>query len=488
LTVVACAGPVSIDAPFNPNPWIEDLHEARSALADKYANLAWVVKERDFDLPAAFTEAEARVRDVRSGAAAREVIDRLVRSLGDAHVRIQWEPGGGGRNAPSAAGYAEDTCQRLGYENAKLGQPVAASLPGYAPLSNADASEFPAGTLKFETQTLGIIRIGFFGPERSPRLCQSALKRLAIAAPSPCNAACATRIQAEAYVQLSQDLASRVRALRALGARILLIDLTANGGGSEWAEAAARMVSPLRLQSERLDFVRGTHWASIWHVLAQKLRKAEDVASAEDRTQLEGWAQEVDHAYAQALTPCSSAPLWSGGQLRCEWLAHGFYATGILGEADARQLRAKPWGKLVFSPAQYEFESHVWRGPVLVLVDAKTGSAAEEFAAVLQDNKAAIIIGAPTAGAGCGHTDGGTPTVLHGTNAILELPDCARVRADNSNEVDGIDPDVLIGFRSADSPRRKALRLQAVLESSIARADRLCEQHRCQVNLRLHAP
>ena len=94
-------------------------------------------------------------------------------------------------------------------------------------------------------------------------------------------------------------------------------------------------------------------------------------------------------------------------------------------------------------------------------------------------NKAAVIIGAPTAGAGCGHTRGGTPTTLTHSHGILELPDCARFRRDGSNEVRGIDPDILIGFRVTDGMGRKGLRAAAVLSRGVTAAVQLCEREHC---------
>ena len=141
-----------------------------------------------------------------------------------------------------------------------------------------------------------------------------------------------------------------------LGATTLLIDLTGNGGGSQWVEAAARIVSPLRLRSERREFVRGDHWASHWESIVKQLRQAQSTASAEDRVSLERWALQADRARVEATAPCSAAAFWSGRLPDCQWLADGFYATGLLGEGDAAALRTKPWGPLVFSPAEYEFE------------------------------------------------------------------------------------------------------------------------------------
>ena len=116
-------------------------------------------------------------------------------------------------------------------------------------------------------------------------------------------------------------------------------------------------------------------------------------------------------------------------------------------------------GQLRFYAAKFNYPDAVWDGPLIVLVNGYTGSAAEEFTAVLQDNHAAVVMGAPTAGAGCGHTDGGTPTKLKNSGGILELPHCARFRADGSNEVMGIQPDVLVGLRATDGPHRQGLRV-----------------------------
>lgn len=110
---------------------------------------------------------------------------------------------------------------------------------------------------------------------------------------------------------------------------------------------------------------------------------------------------------------------------------------------------------------------------MIVLTDQETWSAAEEFAAVLQDNNAAIVMGARTGGAGCGYTYGGTPTVLRKSGAVLKLPDCARYRADGSNEVRGIIPDEVVGLRASDGTRLRARLIVEKLPSAISRAKAL---------------
>ena len=453
--------------PFEPKPWIEDLDQTREAFAAKYANLEWAVFEREANLSALFADTRTRIENASSGVEARDAFDGLARRLGDGHVRFRWPIGQPTGNTPSA------NCTALGYDPRMQGTPVASLGPGYAPLRDAPAPEFPAGLVEVGGHTIGVVRIGLFSPRGYPDLCAAALAALAIAPGSPCDEACSDRIDGWVSARMTYDLMAQLHAIKASRAEVLLVDIAGNGGGTEWAEAAARMVTAVRLKSNRVGFVRGPHWAEAFGKREAELRTASQDASREDRALLMRLAEEVAARHRQALTPCDSGPLWRGERPTCRWLGEGFYASGILDSADPRILRNKSWATLVFTPMQFPYDEGVWRGPLIVLVNAGTGSAAEEFAAVLQDNRAAVIIGTPTAGAGCGHTEGGTPTSLKNTGALLELPDCARFRADGSNEVMGIQPDVLVGMRRDDGPHRAGMRLAGKLAEAVDRALRL---------------
>ena len=109
----------------------------------------------------------------------------------------------------------------------------------------------------------------------------------------------------------------------------------------------------------------------------------------------------------------------------------------------------------------------------MVLTDEETWSAAEQFAALLQDNRAALIVGSRTGGSGCGYSWGGTPTRLPKSGAVLHLPDCARYRADGSNEVRGIMPDIAVSWRSNDGAAMRAEMLTRVLPEAAERASAL---------------
>jgi C-terminal processing protease CtpA/Prc len=126
--------------------------------------------------------------------------------------------------------------------------------------------------------------------------------------------------------------------------------------------------------------------------------------------------------------------------------------------------RASP--EKLFGPSRYQYQEGANRLPLVVLVDAWTASASEEFAEVLQDHHAAIIVGAATAGAGCGFTNGGIPTELPRSHARVHIPDCARFRADGSNAVAGVTPDVLLPLLERDSRYQRAAKIAAGLQAA----------------------
>jgi len=456
------AGASAQNAAWSPDPWLADLAEMRAAFDEKYANLEWLTGEREVDLAALFERAAARIRAAHDDAGARSAFDRLVRRIGDGHVEISWPiPSGGSASAPApAATGAAALCRRLGYDAAQNSPGIGPSLAGYRPVDREGM--FATGIVAVGGARVGIIRIPVFQPQADPNLCEGAISALAINPDLPCDDGCADRIITWAYERMTGDFEERLRRLRSAGADVLMVDIGGNGGGSEWAEAAARSVSPVPLTSERRAFVRGAHWARQWRDLGALLRERASSADPADRARLLGWAADADAALRQA-EPCPRGA-------DCARLGRAGYMTGLVGAAPAGAFDGRDWAVHVFSPAQFPYHDHVWTGPLIVLVDQETWSAAEEFAAVLQDNRAAIILGARSGGAGCGHTNGGTPTRLRNSGATLRLPDCVRLRADGSNEVRGIIPDELVGLRADDGSRFRAGLITAALGRAVAQA------------------
>lgn len=452
---VLAAQPATASEPFDAAGWRADLAQARAAFATRYANLEWAQTVREADLASAFEDLDRRLGTVTSDAEARALFDGLTGGLKDGHVRISWPS----PNAPVES--AASPCADLVIRKTRVGDTVLASLPGYEPLTTPQSSVFPAGLLTIDGRRMGVVRIAQFSADIAPGYCDEAVA-----------AGIRDDLYDVVYGRMTRDFAAQLRALKAAGAQVLLVDIAGNGGGSEWAEALVRMVSGKRLVSTRIGFVRGAHWMAGFDRDIAALETELATAKGADRDLLADLLTQLRARRAEAARPCDGSSWLKGVAPACDLLGKGFYSSGLMASADPATLAGKPWAGQVFSPMWYPYEEGVWSGPLIVAVDDRTGSAAEQFAAVLQDNHAAVIVGDPTRGSGCGYTWGGTPVMLKHSKGVLRLPDCVRIRTNGENEVTGISPDVLAGFHAGDGPRAKARRLAAALPAALARAVR----------------
>ncbi len=454
LLIVGLSAPASAQA-FRKDAWLEDLAQVRQAFSTRYANLEWAQLDNANRLSDLLDRTRDRIEHATDDGDARAAFDTLERRLGDGHVMFYWP------SSTNPASVLSTPCRN--YDASRAATPIMPNAPGYVPLPTTQSDTFPTGLLTVDGQKIGVIEVGLIGAGASPELCLQALAALDLSPAGPCDESCLDRIDRWTNDRYTELFAARISALKAAGATALLLDLAGNGGGNEWADAAARMVTARRLTSERMAFVRGGQWTTNLLALEATLRRDAAAATGSDRAMLLGFADQA-HAKARiAATPCDPGLLWRNQTPRCAWLGAGFYATGPLASADPKALRGKAWARDVFTPLEFPYEEGVWSGPVMVLIDGTTESSAEEFAAVLQDNHAALIIGTVTFGAGCGHTDGSEPTTLRHSGGTLSLPDCVYLRADGSNEVRGVVPDLLVGFRRADNLNHRAADVLAEL-------------------------
>jgi C-terminal processing protease CtpA/Prc len=162
--------------------------------------------------------------------------------------------------------------------------------------------------------------------------------------------------------------------------------------------------------------------------------------------------------------------LWEAKKPDCSLLVSTpqLHSTGVMAYAKPGSLPDSVMSRgALFFASHYRYREGVNKLPLFVLTDGGTASAAELFAAMLRDNDAARLLGTSTLGSGCGHTNGGIDATLKNSGAKLELPDCARLRADGSNEVMGIVPDMLIAWRYRDSAFQKATKTAKALDAIV---------------------
>ena len=451
-------------ASFNPQPWLEDFRQVLSEMSSHYANLEGAVEDRRMDLPGLRQETEAKLRAATDESSARRILDKFLASFGDGHLEIQWPKS----SAPPkpAINTPQTLCDRMGY-NSRLHPGLDFSgLPEFSSLNTPDEKLFPGGLLRLQNHTiLGIIRIGLFTEHAYPEVCEQAARDLHLADNANCDEKCDDQLELATANLVTAALVRRAEALQAAGATTLLIDITHNGGGSNWVEAAARVLSSIPLRDSKMAFIKHEHWTK---QLRDRLHDVQtDIKNhADSPISLNAAATTLEKAIEASTQPCNRTAVWETGKLTCSLLVKDpLFTSGIVAYAKPGSLGSLESKAILFQPSRYAYTENPKSLALYVVVDRNTWSAAEYFAAMLQDNHAATVTGEVTGGAGCGYTNGGIPASLKNSGAQLKMPDCVRLRADGSNEVNGITPDVLLPWAEHDSDFQRIKKLLPALES-----------------------
>ena len=467
--------------PYDPQPWLADLAALEAGAGAAFANLEWHVAH-GVDPVALHRRTDSIIRHADSDREARAALRTFAADFHDGHfavvrpmpawissLRDRWR--GSSDAAPTAAMSGEEACAAIGYVDDAADPSLLTRAAGYRALA---AETFEAGVIATEGQrALGVIRIGTFGVDRFRAACASAWPRVRDSLAHPtCGGDCQSAMRESTGDVLLADLRRAIDAVRAAGATALVVDLTGNGGGTEWADPAARQFSARPLPGQDLGFVRHPHWRAALDSDAREIDSALADASTDAalRPPLAAARAALDTALREIERPCERTALWHEGHaaVSCRQLVTGRrFTTGAVPylEAGIRRVRG---ASLLFWPTAYHFEEGAWHGPLAILVDRRTASASEQFAALLRDAGAAVVVGAHTYGAGCGMTNGGIPLTLPHSGLEVRMPDCARLRTDGTNEVAGITPDVNAGWSDDDDVVARAAKAAVALQRVFA--------------------
>lgn len=458
-------------ATFNRDRWLEDFEQLERAVEQSYANLNWSATEKQVDLETLHTRALADLQAAKSNGQARAALVTFLNGFKDNHLHIEsgpprpvavlidlWPAGGQPRIDFRMNG--AEVCEALGFNSSK--QFVRIDHPR---LNEDKTAEFGAGTLTLANgRKLGVIRIPAFSQYDYGRSCERAWERFRSGRGGACDDDCQERFSIAAKHEVAGQLASDARRV-ARHTDGLVIDLTGNGGGTEWANYAAAALTRNALKPPPVAFVRGPHWTRRFDAdiallagdsarpLPPRVRALVESNlalsramrdSARIRCDLSGiWTDRT----APACTNSVVLPRFATTSDRAS--VHGLASANLLLD-DWSQLR----------------QQQPFSGRIYIMVDEATASASEYFAAVLRDNNVATILGTKTMGVGCGYTNGGIDIRLPHSGLTVRTPDCARLRADGSNEFAGVTPDVTVDW--GDSEASKGVALDKVLSARLS--------------------
>jgi hypothetical protein len=450
---------------YDRSAWIADFEQLKAAITERSPNLEWQA-ERGLDLAALEARTRTRLAAANDDIAARAALERFVRSFGDAHMELRWPSAPAlSSSAPTAP---RSTCEELGYPADDDRYAIAPRLPGYQSLRPADGS-IEAGLAPVGRHRIGVLRIAIFKP--SSAMCERTLPALGITDGGPCDETCNNRISQHADNEFLAEIEARVRDIGARRPAALLVDIASNGGGNDTSISIARMLTGTMLGTPPLGVVKSAARLTDIEENRAALEAGLADATPDEARFLHGLIDQLTRAHREGTQPCDLSPLWSGRDAGCTELIRGpFYAGGMISGEVAREFVEEPWAEYVSATVHHRYTRGLWRGPLMVLIDGNSASSTELFAAMLQDAGRATIVGAPSLGAGCGWNLPPENVTLAHSGGVLEIPNCARFRRDGRNEIDGVQPDVLVGFRTYDSTRQRVDRLGAKLEEVLARA------------------
>jgi peptidase S41-like protein len=474
-TSAAAAGPRTS---FDRKAWRADYAALKHELEQSYSHLAWAASPASgVDLPSLDHRTRLALDAARSDADAGAALVSFIAGFRDGHLAIVITPEQRSAIAeppPRAADTdAQAACAAFGYGPATR---VAFSLPfesldGFKMQSDGISSAFRSGTLSVGEHRLGLVRIPRFRATEYPAACVETWSVLHAKGDVPTAAAMQDAINA---VWL-RELANRLAALRAERVEAIVVDVGGNGGGNDLGEWAARLFTSREVHSARLLMHSGALGAQYMDEQLEALNKARSAHAGDSAIEpaLHRAIEVFDGRKRESLqSSCDLSWVWREQRrfdpTKCSGLIDAGSGSGpldYLAPGTAPDAAAALYWASAADPMR-----GAWDGPVYLLTDAGTASAAEMFAALMKDNAIAKTVGARTLGLGCGSMLEAKPLTLPHSQLSIRIPNCVRLRADGTDEVAGIAPDFPVLPAADESPRARAARVLTVIDEDLRRA------------------
>lgn len=482
--VLAMAAGGAAAAPFDRAAWLSDYAQLKTIMEKHYANLAWFASPAGgVDIPRLDHRTLAALTSAKSDDEARQAITDFVTAFKGGHFQISGpmpeattKPAEVKRK-PFDPSDTVAACAGLGYvprAPITFSLPVE-TLPNFTLVSDGLTSPYRAGIATAANGTrIGFIHVQNFLERAFPATCTVALDKLKAKAGTD-----NVKIDADAVEDAADDewfvaLAEVIKTFKAQGVSVLLIDVGNNSGGDDDGDLFARLLTDKPVRSAPLRVVAAPEGRAYLSDERGKLDKQLETAPAGEAHDALVRARDFFvKAEAEAGTPCDMSWVWKerrkGAGQGCTRLVDAGYAGGFLATLPKGAYGDQSTALRLSLPSRADDQWGMWTGPFYVLTDHNSFSSAEMFAAVVQDNRIGKTVGQTSGGDGCGFMSDDVAFVLDHSKLRLRIPDCLRLRADGSNEVSGIKPDIPVLPTDGEDTRQRANRLIEAVAADVGR-------------------
>ena len=458
---------------FSRESWREDYQALKRYLHEGYANLEWMQKHRKIDLVALDAKTRQSLSEARTDEEATRALKQFLEAFSDGHLGLREasESNTDEKKDPQIINSdtsGREVCRSLGYgvRLRNFSIPIDKD-PGFRMVSTG-RDAFATGILSINNgKKYGALRIPLFSPTGYWLNCEQGWDEYRKRLTGDCGPQCQWQFRVFTADRLSAMLAEQVKVLRSMKVDGLIVDIGGNGGGTEWVDPVARILSEKRLRAPKVGRIRHPHSARAIErniALVEKDLARKDLTPQQTKILIEA-KKRLNQVASEVGSPCDKSKIWTsaGGKTGCSMMnSTPIFSTGVFDYARPGEFEGLLSKSALFVSSLYSYEEGAFKGPLIILADRSTASASEYFAAMFQDNEAAIIAGEPTRGVGCGYTNGGLNLTLPNSNLRVAMPDCSRYRKDGTNEIEGVNPDLMIWDKDDDKPARAAKFLEAL--------------------------
>lgn len=416
---------------FSSKPYLEDYLALRDHISKSYANLEYILKHYKIDPYELNEKTVSAINASKTEKEAYEALDQFVKTFKDGHFLLR-KPDAPKVEATTSSTQIDNTangetaCKAMDFSWDKKFS-FRFPIERVKVIEKGDG-EFPFLIVEKDGEKVGIIRIADFRDEVYPQTCIEAWTKYSKSLKTKCDEKCRDdfrhSVMRKALVDKFYSVLVKVRGANP---NALVIDLTHNGGGTDWVKDITALLTDKNLLCGRRGFIKHPHYVKNFTEELQELKAGKKRNLSE--------IKEVERKLKIASESCDRTPIWTekGIHLNCSAVA---YHTGDSCKYEDLKFKEK---------AKYT-------GRLFFLVDDRTASAAEDIVARHLDSKTATIIGGHTHGSGCGYVNDGIRFFLPHSGLDVRVPDCIRERADGTNEVVGIEPDIKMDINGLNQP------------------------------------